>query len=80
VLADAAAWLDCTLHSSLPTGTHTLFVGEVRATHVPVLDRPPLVYWGRGYRPLGLDDGDSGKPPVAEERASGGLRVLGQGS
>jgi|SRR6185436_9800152 len=54
VLADAAAWLDCTVHSNMPAGTHTLFVGEVRASGVPVPDQPPLVYWSRGYRKLDL--------------------------
>jgi flavin reductase (DIM6/NTAB) family NADH-FMN oxidoreductase RutF len=54
VLADAAAWLDCTIHSRLQAGTHTLFVGEVRASGVPVPDQPPLVYWSRGYRKLSL--------------------------
>ena len=54
VLADAAAWLDCTVHNRMPAGTHTLFVGEVRATGVPVPDRPPLVYWSRSYRKLSL--------------------------
>ena len=55
VLADAAAWLDCTIHSRMPAGTHTLFVGEVRASSVPAPDQPPLVYWSRGYRKLDLD-------------------------
>lgn len=54
VLADAAAWLDCTVHSRMPAGTHTLFIGEVRASGVPVPDLPPLVYWSRGYRKLDL--------------------------
>lgn len=57
VLADAAAWLDCTIHSRMPAGTHTLFVGEVRATSVPAPDQPPLVYWSRGYRKLDLAAG-----------------------
>jgi flavin reductase (DIM6/NTAB) family NADH-FMN oxidoreductase RutF len=52
ILADAAAWLDCTVFGCMAAGTHTLFVGEVRATGVPVADQPPLVYWGRAYRAL----------------------------
>ena len=56
ILADALAWLDCTLHSRTPAGSHTLFVGEVRACRVPVPDRPPLIYWSRGYRELSLAD------------------------
>ena len=54
ILADAAAWLDCTIHSHLPAGSHTIFVGEVRATGVPLADRPPLIYWSRAYRQLDL--------------------------
>lgn len=54
VLSDAAAWLDCTIHSRTPAGTHTLFVGAVQASGVPVPDQPPLVYWSRGYRKLSL--------------------------
>ena len=55
VLADAAAWLDCTIHSRTPAGTHTIYVGEVRASRVPRPDAPPLVYWNRGYRKLSTD-------------------------
>ena len=29
VLASAAAWIDCTLHSAIELGSHVLFVGEV---------------------------------------------------
>ena len=59
VLEDAAAWLDCTVHSHLRAGTHTLFVGEVQASAVPVPDVAPLIYWNRGYRALDLA-GESG--------------------
>jgi len=54
LLADAAAWLDCTIHSSTPAGSHTIFVAEVRAAGVAVAERPPLIYWCRGYRALDL--------------------------
>ena len=53
VLDDAAAWLDCTIHSRTPAGTHTLYVGEVRASRVPKAGERPLVYWNRKYRQLG---------------------------
>lgn len=56
VLADALAWLDCTIHSRSQAGTHTLFVGEVQASALPRPDEPPLVYWNRGYRHLELAD------------------------
>ncbi len=52
VLADALAWLDCTIHSRYPAGTHTIYIGEVQASSTPQPDAPPLVYWNRGYRHL----------------------------
>jgi flavin reductase (DIM6/NTAB) family NADH-FMN oxidoreductase RutF len=63
LLADAAAWLDCTVHSSMPAGSHTIFVGEVRAAGVAVAERPPLIYWCRGYRALDL-------PPATPEASA----------
>jgi flavin reductase (DIM6/NTAB) family NADH-FMN oxidoreductase RutF len=54
ILTDALAWLDCTIHSRHPAGTHTIYVGEVQASGVPRPDQPPLVYWNRGYRLLKL--------------------------
>ncbi len=55
VLEDALAWLDCTVHSRHPAGTHTLYIGQVEASAVPRADGPPLVYWNRGYRALAPD-------------------------
>ncbi len=52
VLADALAWLDCTIHGKRPAGTHTIYLGEVQASSVPEPDAAPLVYWNRGYRRL----------------------------
>ncbi len=52
ILNDALAWLDCTIHSRFPTGTHTLYVGEVQASSVPRPGDEPLVYWNRNYRRL----------------------------
>lgn len=52
VLAEAVAWLDCTIHSRHAAGTHTVYIGEVQASSVPRADRAPLVYWNRGYRKL----------------------------
>lgn len=56
VLADALAWLDCTILSRHVAGTHTIYVGEVQASGVPQPDGPPLVYWNRGYRQLELPE------------------------
>jgi flavin reductase ActVB len=52
VLADAVAWLDCTIHSRLDAGSHTIYVGEVQASAAPSGERRPLVYWSRAYRVL----------------------------
>jgi flavin reductase (DIM6/NTAB) family NADH-FMN oxidoreductase RutF len=52
ILADALAWLDCTVHARHPAGTHTIYVGEVQASAVVRPDAEPLVYWNRGYRKL----------------------------
>ncbi|HKI86214.1 MAG TPA: flavin reductase family protein [Thermoanaerobaculia bacterium] len=62
VLADALAWLDCTIHARCPAGTHTIYVGEVQACATPRPDEPPLVYWDRGYRKLHLSDLEPGDP------------------
>ncbi len=54
VLADALAWLDCVVRERYAAGTHAIYVGEVVASTVPRPDQPPLLYWNRGYRKLGL--------------------------
>ena len=53
VLADALAWLDCTVHCHERAGTHTIYVGHVQASSVPSPEQPPLIWWNRAYRPLG---------------------------
>ena len=60
VLEDALAWLDCRIHARYPAGSHTIYVGEVAASSVPVEEAPPLVYWNRGYRKLRLHE----EPPA----------------
>ncbi|MEW5988771.1 MAG: flavin reductase family protein [Chloroflexota bacterium] len=54
ILQDAVAWLDCTIYTRLPAGTHTIYVGQAQASSVPRPDAPPLLYWNRGYRHLEL--------------------------
>jgi flavin reductase (DIM6/NTAB) family NADH-FMN oxidoreductase RutF len=56
VLADALAWLDCTVYGRCVAGTHTIYIGEVQASRVPRADEAPLVYWNRGYRKLHRTD------------------------
>jgi flavin reductase (DIM6/NTAB) family NADH-FMN oxidoreductase RutF len=50
VLADALAWVDCTVNARYPAGTHSIYLGEVVASAVPTPDGPPLIYWNRTYR------------------------------
>lgn len=52
ILADALAWLDCTIYERYPAGTHHIYVGEVQASGAPRFEQSPLVYWNRGYRVL----------------------------
>ncbi len=52
ILEEAVAWMDCTIHSRLQAGTHTIYLGEVQASGLPRADESPLVYWNRGYRRL----------------------------
>lgn len=52
ILADALAWLDCTIASRCVAGGHTLYIGEVQASGTPRAEQSPLIYWNRGYRHL----------------------------
>ena len=56
VLADALAWLDCTIEARYLAGTHTIYVGQVQASACPRPEGPPLVYRNRGYRRLILHE------------------------
>jgi flavin reductase (DIM6/NTAB) family NADH-FMN oxidoreductase RutF len=56
VLADAVAWLDCTIDSRHAAGTHTIYIGAVQASAVPRPDGAPLLYWNRDYRRLALGE------------------------
>ncbi|MCB0037805.1 MAG: flavin reductase family protein [Anaerolineales bacterium] len=55
VLEDALAWLDCTIYSRHTAGTHTIYIGEVQASHVLEPEHKPLVYWNRDYREINSD-------------------------
>lgn len=52
VLADALAWLDCSIFARHAAGSHSLYIGRVEASAVPRADARPLVYWNRDYRRL----------------------------
>lgn len=51
LLNGALAHIECRLHSSLPGGDHTIFVGEVVAATCS--DQRPLLYYRSGYHRLG---------------------------
>ena len=50
LLAGASCTLECRVHSQLPGGDHTIFVGEVMDAKTQ--DGAPLLYWRSGYRQL----------------------------
>jgi flavin reductase (DIM6/NTAB) family NADH-FMN oxidoreductase RutF len=52
LLDGAICALECRVHSALPGGDHTIFVGEVMDVRVTSGDEPPLVYFRSGYRQL----------------------------
>ncbi|GAA3523853.1 flavin reductase family protein [Nocardioides daeguensis] len=50
VLLDAAVLIECEAHARLDGGDHTILVARV--IEVDVDDRPPVLYFQRGFRPL----------------------------
>jgi 4-nitrophenol 2-monooxygenase / 4-nitrocatechol 4-monooxygenase, reductase component len=50
LIAGALCALDCTVREQLPGGDHTIFVGEVLATHVR--EGAPLLYFRSAYRQI----------------------------
>jgi flavin reductase (DIM6/NTAB) family NADH-FMN oxidoreductase RutF len=51
VLADAIAWFDCTLVDAIQSGTHTVFIGRVRAAHARK-NGAPLLYAAGAFHAL----------------------------
>lgn len=51
LLEGVLAQIECRLHSALPGGDHTIFVGEVIAARV--FGGRPLLYYRSGYHQLG---------------------------
>lgn len=51
LLSGALAYIECRLHSALPGGDHTIFVGEVVAARCS--EGCPLLYYRSGYHKLG---------------------------
>lgn len=54
VIEDSLGYLDCAVVASHDAGTHTVFIGEVRAAEV-LRSADPLLYYQRKYRQLDLD-------------------------
>lgn len=52
VLADALAWLDCTLFAEHVYGGNTLYIGRVEATWTADGTPAPLLYHNRAYHTL----------------------------
>ena len=52
ILTDALAWMDCSIYARHLAETHTIYVGLVKATNVPVPDENPLIYWNQDYRQI----------------------------
>ena len=48
ILPGNLAWVDCKLHSALPGGDHTIFVGEVVDAAAPA-EGDPLLYFNRAW-------------------------------
>jgi flavin reductase (DIM6/NTAB) family NADH-FMN oxidoreductase RutF len=57
ILEDALAWMDCTIYGRQEAGTHTIYIGLIKASSVPRPEGDPLIYWNRGYRQIEI-----GKP------------------
>jgi flavin reductase (DIM6/NTAB) family NADH-FMN oxidoreductase RutF len=51
ILPGVLGWFDCHLRQALPSGDHTIFVGEVAACSVRG-DAAPLLYYNRHWRQL----------------------------
>ncbi len=50
VVADALAWIDCSLHEAVDAGDHTLYLGHVQG--LTTRDGEPLIYFQSRYRAL----------------------------
>lgn len=62
VVTGALSWFDCTVHTMLDGGDHTILVGEVKAAGGGAGE--PLLYWSGNYRELGPEE-----QKAAEENA-----------
>ena len=51
LIPDAICTIECRVHSQLPGGDHSIFVGEV--VEIETAEGKPLVYFRSGYRQIG---------------------------
>lgn len=70
--------LECVLRETLPLPVHTMFVGEVKAAHLPETDRKPLVKHGPMHT-LGAPVRRTAVAAAAQITAEGMLRVAATG-
>jgi flavin reductase (DIM6/NTAB) family NADH-FMN oxidoreductase RutF len=52
LIKDGIAHFDCIVKTTIGSGTHTIFIGEVLATRTAPDDAEPLLYYNRAYRLL----------------------------
>jgi flavin reductase (DIM6/NTAB) family NADH-FMN oxidoreductase RutF len=58
LIVGAAAWIECTLETTLPGGDHTILVGRVLRART--FFKPPLLHWRGGYLPIENDQHHDG--------------------
>ncbi len=49
ILADALAWIECTLHDEVEAGDHTIAIGRVAAYERTAPDADPLLFFRGAY-------------------------------
>ncbi|NIO42713.1 MAG: hypothetical protein GTO41_22720, partial [Burkholderiales bacterium] len=54
ILEGVLGHLECRIHTAIPAGTHTVFVGQATDFGIQ-LGKQPLLYWQRRYRTIGSD-------------------------
>jgi flavin reductase (DIM6/NTAB) family NADH-FMN oxidoreductase RutF len=55
VFDEKLAYLECSVHSTVITGDHTLYIGQVENGDVSSSNDEPLIYFKRKYRAINLD-------------------------
>lgn len=55
-IADTTAWMTLTEHQILPAGDHEFGLYNVTSMDVPEVAKPPVIFYGGGYRNLASAD------------------------